>query len=184
MIPPESDAEFVAGMEEVLDTYGTPCDPKRPVLRMDERPVRPAKETRAPIAAAKGHSKRVDCECERAGTASLFRGPLLGWRSVSVRERRTKVDWALEVEEPLRTRYASAEKVIPVCDDLNTRTKGAFHEAFEQEKARAIARRLEFRHTPEHGSWLNIAENELGAMTRQCPKSRRFATIGEIRSGT
>ena len=130
--------------------------------------------------------RSVDYEYERAGTASLFLfcEPLMGWRFVSVRERRTKVDWALEVEELLRTRYASAEKVILVCDNLNTHTKGAFYEAFEPEKARAIVRRLEFRHTPKHGSWLNIAENELSALTRQCLKDRRFGTIEEIRGET
>jgi hypothetical protein len=182
VIPPESDAEFVAGMEDVLDTYETPYDPKRPVLCMDEQPVQLVKDTRVPIPATKDHAKRVDYEYERAGTASLFLfcEPLMGWRIVSVRERRTKEDWAMEVEELLRTRYATAEKVILVCDNLNTHTKGAF----EPEKARSIVRRLEFRHTPKHGSWLNIAENELSAMTRQCLKGRRFGTIEEIRSET
>ena len=186
VIPPESDAEFVAGMEDVLDTYAAPYDSKHPVLCMDEQPVQLLKETRVPIAATKTHAKRVDYEYERAGTASLFLfcEPLLGWRFVSVRERRTKIDWALEVEELLRTRYASAEKVILVCDNLYTHTRGAFYEAFEPEKARAIVRRLEFRHTPKHGSWLNIAENELSAMTRQCLKDRRFGTIDEIRGET
>ena len=186
VIPPESDAEFAAGMEEVLDTYAAPYDSKHPVLCMDEQPVQLLKEKRVPIAGTKGHAKRVDYEYERAGTASLFLfcEPLVGWRFVSVRERRTKVDWALEVEELPRTRYAAAEKVILVCDNLNTHTKGAFYEAFGPEKARAIVRRLEFRHTPKHGSWLNIAENELSAMTRQCPKDRRFGTIEEIRSET
>src|SRR5476649_1548989 len=186
VIPPESDAEYVAGMEDVLDTYETPYDPKRPVLCMDEQPVQLVKDTRPPIAATKEHAKRVDYEYERAGTASLFLfcEPLLGWRIVSVRERRTKVDWAWEVEELLRTRYASAEKVILVCDNLNTHTRGAFYEAFAPEKARGIVRRLEFRHTPKHGSWLNIAENELSSMTRQCVTGRRFATAEEIREET
>ena len=186
VIPPESDAEFVAGMEEVLETYAAPYDSGHPVLCMDEQPVQLSKETRVPIAATKGHAKRVDYEYERAGTASvfLFCEPLSGWRFVSVRERRTKIDWALEVEELLRTRYAGAEKVILVCDNLNTHTRGAFYEAFEPEKARAIVRRLEFRHTPKHGSWLNIAENELSAMTRQCLKDRRFGTIEELRTET
>ena len=103
---------------------------------------------------------------------------------MTVRERRTKIDWALEVEELLRTRYASADKVILVCDNLNTHTIGAFYEAFAPEQARAIVRRLEFRHTPKHGSWLNIAENELSSMTRQCVHGRRFATIDLLRSET
>lgn len=173
-------------MEEVLDTYAQPYDPKYPVLCMDEQPIQLLKETRVPIAATRKHPRRVDYEYERAGTASIFMfcEPLSGWRQVTVRERRTKIDWAREVEELLRTRYASAEKVILVCDNLNTHTKGAFYEAFEPEKARAIVRRLEFRHTPKHGSWLNIAENELSSMTRQCVKGRRFGTIDVLRTET
>jgi DDE superfamily endonuclease len=186
VIPPEADAEFVAGMEEVLDTYAAPRDARHPVLCMDEQPVQLLKETRAPIPATKDHPRRVDYEYERAGTASLFLfcEPLVGWRFISIRERRTKIDWAVEVAELLRTRYAAAEKVILVCDNLNTHTRGAFYEAFEPATARAIVRRLEFRHTPKHGSWLNIAENELSSMTRQCLRGRRFGTIEEIRKET
>src|SRR5579862_6194254 len=186
VIPPEADGEFVACMEEVLDTYAQPYDAKRPVICMDEQPIQLLKETRVPIPATKKHPRRVDYEYERAGTASIFMfcEPLSGWRQVSVRERRTKIDWAKEVEQLLRTRYASAEKVILVCDNLNTHTKGAFYEAFEPAKAREIVRRLEFRHTPKHGSWLNIAENELSSMTRQCVKDRRFAKIEHLQSET
>jgi hypothetical protein len=186
VIPPEADAEFVAGMEEVLDTYATPYDSRRPVLGMDEQPVQLLKETRTPIPATKDHPRRVDYEYERAGTASvfLFCEPLVGWRSVSIRKRRTKVDWALEVAELLRTRYAEAPEVILVCDNLNTHTKGAFYEAFPPAEARALVRRLDFRHTPKHGSWLNVAENELSAMTRQCLRGRRFGTVEELRKET
>ncbi len=186
VIPPESDAEYAAGMEEVLETYAAPLDPEVPVVCMDEQPVRLLKETRVPIAATKAHPKRVDREYERAGTASLFLfcEPLSGWRIVSARERRTKVDWAFEMEELLRTRYAEARKVILVCDNLNTHTEGAFYEAFAPEKARALVRRLEFRHTPKHGSRLNIAESEWSAMTRQCLGGRRIGTIGELRKET
>ena len=186
VIPPEADGEFVANMEEVLETYVQPYDLKRPVVCMDEQPIQLLKETRTPIPATQEHPRRVDYEYERAGTASIFMfcEPLPGWRQVTVRERRTKIDWAIEVEELLRTRYAAADKVILVCDNLNTHTKGAFYEAFEPEKARAIVRRLEFRHTPKHGSWLNIAENELSSMTRQCVTGRRFATIDLLRSET
>ena len=186
VIPPEADAEFVAGLEEVLDTYAAAYDPKYPVLCMDEQPVQLLKETRTPILATQDHPRRVDYEYERAGTASvfLFCEPLAGWRSVSIRERRTKVDWALEVAELLRTRYAEVEKVILVCDNLNTHTKGAFYEAFPPAEARALVRRLDFRHTPKHGSWLNVAENELSAMTRQCLRGRRFGTVDELRTET
>ena len=186
VIPPEADGEFVAGMEEVLETYAQPYDCLHPVLCMDEQPVQFLKETRTPIAATKNHPRRVDYEYERAGTASLFMfcEPLAGWRQVTVRERRTKIDWAIEVEELLRTRYATAEKVILVCDNLNTHTKGAFYETFDPATARSIVRRLEFRHTPKHGSWLNVAENELSSMTRQCVRGRRFGTITELRKET
>ena len=186
VIPPESNAEFVAGMEGVLDTYATPYDSRHPVVCMDEQPVQFLKETRVPIPATTGHPRRVDYEYERAGTASLFPfcEPLAGVRFVTAREHRTKVDWAIEVEALLRTRYAGAEKVILVCDNLNTHTPGAFYEAFGPEKARSIVRRLEFRHTPKHGSWLNIAECELSAMTRQCLTGRRIGTIEDLRRET
>ena len=186
VIPPEADAEFVAAMEEVIDTYAEPYDPRFPKLCMDEQPIQLLKETRVPIPATRKHPRRVDYEYERAGTASIFIfcEPLSGWRQVTVRERRTKIDWAMEVAELMRTRYASAEKVILICDNLNTHTKGAFYEAFDPETARAIVRRLEFRHTPKHGSWLNVAENELSSMTRQCVTGRRFATIDALRSET
>jgi len=186
VIPPEADGEFVAHMEQVLETYAQPYDSRRPVLCMDEQPIQLLKETRVPIAATKDHPRRVDYEYERAGTASIFMfcEALSGWRQVTVREHRTKIDWAMEVEELLRTRYASAEKVILVSDNLNTHTMGAFYETFEPKKARAIVSRLEFRHTPKHGSWLNVAENELSSMTRQCVNGRRFATIDLLRSET
>jgi hypothetical protein len=186
VIPPEADGEFVAHMEQVLETYAQPYDSRYPVVGMDEQPIQLLKETRVPVAATREHPRRVDYEYERAGTASIFMfcEPLSGWRQVTVRPRRTKIDWAMEVEELLRTRYASAEKVILVCDNLNTHTMGAFYEAFEPEKARAIVRRLEFCHTPKHGSWLNIAENELSSMTRQCVSGRRFATIDLLRCET
>jgi hypothetical protein len=153
---------------------------------MDKQPIQLLKETRTPIPGNKKHPRRVDYEYERAGTASIFMfcEPLAGWRQVTVRERRTKVDWAQEMESLLQTRYVSAEKVILVCDNLNTHTKGAFYEAFAPAKARSLVRGLEFCHTPKHGSWLNIAENELSSMTRQCVTGRRFATTKELSEET
>jgi hypothetical protein len=125
----------------------------------------------------------VDYEYERNGTASIFMfaEPLKGWRQVRARPQRTKVDWALEIKELLTTRFAEAEKVLLVCDNLNTHTKGAFYEAFPSEQARALVQRLEFHYTPKHGSWLNIAENELSCMTRQCLKGRRTEDIELLR---
>ncbi len=150
-----------------------------PVICMDEQPVQLLKETRQAIPATINHPQRVDYEYERAGTASIFMftEPLSGWRAVKVRPQRKKIDWALEIEELLRTKYGKAEKIILVCDNLNTHTRGAFYEAFPAEKAREIVKRIEFRYTPKHGSWLNIAENELSAMTRQCLNKRRIGDI-------
>jgi hypothetical protein len=186
VIPPKADGEFAAHMEIVLDTYAQPYDGRFPVLCMDEQPVQLLKETRQPLAATKTRPRRVDYEYERAGTASifLFCEPLAGWRQVSVRPQRTKIDWAWEMAELLRGRYAEAEKVILVCDNLNTHTIGAFYEAFDPAIAWSLIRRLQFCHTPKHGSWLNIAENELSALTRQCINGRRFALLKELREET
>ena len=175
VIPPEANAEFAAGMEDVLETYRQPYDPACPVLCMDEQPVQLLKETRIPIAATKRHGKRVDYEYERAGTANIFMltEPLAGWRDVTVRATKTKVDWAVEMARLLDGRYAHCETIILVCDNLNTHTKGAFYEAFPPERARHLVRRIEFRHTPKHGSWLNIAENELSALTWVPPRLLR-----------
>jgi DDE superfamily endonuclease len=186
VIPPQANGEFVAQMEKVLDTYALAYNPAAPVLTMDEQPMQLLKETRCPIPATATHPKRVDYEYERAGTASIFMfaEPLSGWRDVQVRARRTKVDWALEMGQLLENRYPSAQRVILVCDNLNTHTMGAFYEAFDAERARALVRRLEFCYTPKHGSWLNIAENELSSMTRQCLKDRRFGDIAELAAAT
>jgi hypothetical protein len=184
VIPPEADAEFVACMEEVLETYEKPYDPQCPVLCMDEQPVQLIRETREPIAATKHHAKRVDYEYERAGTASIFMfaEPLAGWRQATARATKTKVDWAYEVAAILEGRYAKCPQVMLVCDNLNTHTKGAFYEAFPADRARAIVRRIRFCHTPKHGSWLNIAENELSSLTRQCVSGRRFGKLSKLQS--
>jgi len=186
VIPPDANAEFAACMEDVLETYAQPHDAAFPIVCMDEQPVQLTKETREPIAATREHPQRVDYEYERAGTACIFMfaEPLSGWRKVSARPRRTKVDWALEMEELLRTRYVDAEKVVLVCDNLNTHTRGAFYEAFEAKKARELVRRIEFHYTPKHGSWLNIAENELSSMTRQSISGRRIESIEMLRGET
>ncbi len=186
VIPPEADAEFVAHMEEVLETYEKPYNSAVPVICMDEQPVQLLQETRPPIPATATHAKRVDYAYERAGTATLFMfaEPLAGWREVAVRERKTKVDWATEMARLLEGRYAACARVILVCDNLNTHTKGAFYAAFEPERARSLVRRLECCYTPKHGSWLNIAENELSSLTRQCVSDRRFADVETLREET
>ena len=186
VIPPTNDAEFVANMEEVLETYALPYDPSCPVICMDEQPVQLHKETRTPIPATTKHGQRVDYEYERAGTACvfMFTEPLAGWREVTVRQRRTKTDWAIEMARLLEGRYAHCEQVILACDNLNTHTKGSFYAAFEPERARQLVRRIKFCYTPKHGSWLNIAENELSSLTRQCVSGRRFGDIETLRDET
>ena len=170
-------------MEDVLDTYATPYDESCPVICMDEQPFQLVNEISTPIPASQNHPKRVDYEYEHAGTASIFMftEPLTGWRSTTVRPHRTKEDWAVEVENLLCTKYSDAEKIILVCDNLNTHTRGAFYQALPPEKAREIVKRIEIRYTPKHGSWLNIAENELSAMTRQCIAHRRIGDIEILR---
>ena len=186
VIPPDGDAEFVANMEDVLHVYEKPHDPSVPVLCMDEQPVQLVKEVKTPIAATKDHPKRVDYEYERAGVANvfMFAEPLAGWRQVSIRETKTKIDWAIEMAGLLEGRYLDCDRVIVVCDNLNTHTKGAFYEAFEPERAFSLAQRVEFHYTPKHGSWLNIAENELSSLTRQCVSGRRIGDTATLRTET
>jgi hypothetical protein len=183
VIPPDHDGEYVACMEDVLTVYERPYDPTAPVVCMDEQPVQLTKETRQPIPAAAGRPARVDYEYERNGTAAIFMfiEPKGGWRDVSVRERRTKLDWAHEMRRLLEGRYAGVPKVTLVMDNLNTHTTGSLYEAFPPAEARLLAQRLEIHYTPKHGSWLNIAENELSTLTRQC-LARRIATLREMRA--
>ncbi len=170
MIPPEQNGDFVAHMEDILDVYQKPYDPEKPVICMDEQPVQLIKETRQPLPAEPGQPERVDYEYERNGTANIFMitEPLGGRRQVDIRQQRTAKDWAEEIKYLLEVDYPEAEKVLLVCDNLNTHTLGSLYEAFSPEEAHQMAQRLEIHYTPKHGSWLNIAEIELSALTRQC----------------
>jgi len=184
VIPPEADAEFAAHMEDVLAVCSRPYDANIPVLCMDEQPVQLVQEVKQPIAATKDNPNRVDYEYKRAGVANvfMFAEPLANWRQVSVRTKKTKVDWAIEMGALVEGRYADCEKVIVVCDNLSTHTIGAFYEVFEPSRARSIVSRIEFHKTPKHGSWLNIAENELSCLTKQCVAGRRIETEEKLRS--
>lgn len=186
VIPPEQDAEFVADMEAVLATYAEPYDPKNPKLCMDEQPVQLLLDTKVPLPATKAHGERVDYEYERNGTAAIFMftEPLAGFRQATVRRRRTKADWALAVAHLMDTRYAECDTVTLICDQLNTHTKGAFYVAFEPAVARAYLERLRFVYTPKHGSWLNIAECELSALSRQCLAGRRIGDLEVLQHET
>ncbi len=174
VIPPEHSAQFVADMENVLEIYHLPYNPKCPVICLDEQPVQLVKETRLPLPAKPGQPESVDYEYERNGTANIFMftEPLSGWRKAIVSERRTAVDWATEVRRLLDEDYADRARVILVCDQLNTHKLASLYEAFPPTVARRLVERLTICHTPKHGSWLNIAETELSVLTRQCLNRR------------
>ncbi len=170
-------------MEDVLEVYRRLLDPTAPVLCMDEMPVQLTKETRQPIPAGPGRPRRIDYEYERNGTANIFMfvEPLAGFRQTQVTERRTRVDWAMALRDLVDGRYADAKVIVLIMDNLNTHTLGSLYEAFPPAEARRLAERLEIHYTPKHGSWLNIAENELSALSRQC-LSRRIGTIDQLTS--
>ena len=149
---------------------------------MDEQPVQLIKETRLPQPTQPGMPARYDFEYERNGTAAIFllTEPLNGWREVHVSEHRTAVDWAQQIRYLLDVQYPHAETVCLVMDNLNTHKLASLYEAFPPEEARRLARRLEVPYTPKHGSWLNIAEIELSALTRQC-LDRRIPDIDTMR---
>ena len=172
----------MAAMEDVLEVYARPYDEKYPVVCMDESSVQLIGEVQEPIPAAPGHPELVDDEYVRNGVASIFMEvePLGGKRKVKITERRTRIDWAHFIKEMLEERYADAEKVVLVMDNLNTHNIASLYTAFPPEAARGLADRLEIHHTPKHGSWLNIAEIELSVLKRQC-LAGRIASIEKMR---
>ena len=179
---PTVGADFVWRMEDVLDLYAEPYDPARPVVGFDESTKQLVAETRTPIAAGPGRPERFDYEYARNGTANLFLlcQPLAGWRHVAVTDRRTKHDFALQMRELVDRHFPDAERIRVVLDNLNTHTPAALYEAFPAAEARRIARKLDFRYAPVHGSWLNMAEVEFSMLARQC-LGRRIpdrATLG------
>jgi hypothetical protein len=157
-------------MEDVLAVYARPHDPVVPVVCMDEKPYQLLAHARDPIPAAPGRDRREDSEYARHGTCSIFCWvePLAGWRRVDAQPQRTRIDWAHQVQRLLTIDYPSAERVVLVMDNLNTHDIASLYQTFDPEIAFALAQRLEIHHTPKHGSWLNIAEIELSALTRQC----------------
>jgi DDE superfamily endonuclease len=173
-IPPDQNANFVAAMEDVLEVYSRPYDPKFPVVCMDESSIQLIGEVQDPIPAAPGHPELMDDEYIRNGVASIFLEvePLGGKRQVKITERRTRIDWAQFIKEMLEERYPDAEKVVLVMDNLNTHNAASLYTAFPPEEARSLAERLEIHYTPKHGSWLNIAEIELSVLKRQCLAGR------------
>ena len=169
-IPPEQDGQFVARMEQILEVYRRPHDPRRPVVCMDEQPFQLILESRKSIPMGKRQPKRIDYEYIREGTCTvwMFVEPLACWRDVQVTAQRTMVDWAHQVRRVIdHPRYGEAEVITLVCDNLNTHDLGSLYEAFEPQEALRLARKLAMVHTPKHGSWLDMAEPELSVLTRQ-----------------
>ena len=170
VIPPKQNADFVAAMEDVLEVYRRPYDPKRPVVCLDEQSKQLVKETRTPVPAKPGQKRREDYEYERNGTANIFMlfEPLACWRHVEVTQRRTKIDFAHVIKELVDELDPDAETIVLVMDNLNTHKVASLYEAFEPAEARRLIDKLEIHYTPKHGSWLNMAETELSVLTRQC----------------
>lgn len=168
-------------MEDVLETYALPYDPEIPLICMDEQPIQLLEDSRPSEPMRPGQVRREDYEYVRKGSCSvfLFTEPLAGWRHVEASERRTKADWALQIQELLDVHYPDAKRVRLVMDNLNTHTISSLYETFPPEQALSLAKRLEIHYTPKHGSWLNMAEIELSSMTIQC-LDRRIGSIEQL----
>jgi hypothetical protein len=180
-LPPQSNAEFVCQMEEVLDVYTRSYNERYPQVCLDEMSKQLISETRVPLPMQPGQPACFDSEYERQGTCNLFiaNEPLAGKRFLKVTEHRTKQDWALFIRDLVDDYYPTAEKIILVMDNLNTHTPASLYEVFPPAEARRLARKLEIHYTPKHGSWLNMAEIELSVLSRQC-LDRRIGTPAEL----
>jgi transposase len=181
-LPGGPSAEFVARMEDVPDVYHRPLDEARPVICIDEQPRQLVSETRVPLPPRPGTPARYDYEYKREGVADLFMlfQPLLGWRHVMPTGRRTGKDFAEVVRWLAEDLYPDAETLVLVVDNLNTHPPACLYEAFDPARARRIAARLEWHYTPKHGSWLNMAEIEFAALSKQC-LDRRIGSMGVLR---
>ena len=170
MIPPDANAAFVAAMEDILEVYQRPYDPQRPLVCLDETSKQLIAETRVPIATKPGQPGRHDYEYRRNGTANLFMmfAPLEGWRHVKVTDRHTAVDYAQVLKELSDTHFPGSAKIVLVQDNLNTHKPASLYEAFPPAEARRLVERFEWHYTPKHGSWLDMAESELGVLSSQC----------------
>jgi hypothetical protein len=175
-IPPKQSAEYVFHMEDVLNVYKTAFNPQYPVICIDETFKQLIGETRDPLPAKPGAIERYDHVYTRNGVASLFVAfePLRSWRTVWVTKRRRRLEWAQFVRSLIHGRYRRAKKLILVMDQLNTHSAASFYEAFKPKEAQWLASKIEIHYTPKHGSWLNMAEIEFSALSRQC-LNRRIA---------
>jgi hypothetical protein len=157
-------------MEDVLSVYTRPRDLDHPLVCLDETSKQLIAETRSPVAMRPGRPARVDYEYTRNGVANLFMmfAPLEGWRHVKVTDRRTAVDYAHVLKDLADVHFAQAETIVLVQDNLNTHTAASLYEAFPAAEARRLVERFEWHYTPKHGSWLDLAESELGVLASQC----------------
>lgn len=171
---PKEDADFVAGMEKILDLYQEPINIDEPLVTMDELSKQLTKEVRAPLAPQIGSCEKYDFEYERNGTANIFMlyAPHTNWRDVKVTNQRTAKDWAELMHDLVYVHFPKAKKIKLVMDNLNTHKLGSLYKAYEPAVARHIASKLDIYYTPVHGSWLNIAEIELSVLSRQCINGR------------
>jgi hypothetical protein len=174
VIAPEANAAFVASMEDVLEVYQRPHDRERPLVCLDETSKQMIVETRAPIPAKPGTKTRHDYEYERNGVANLFMlfAPLEGWRHVKVTDRHTAIDYAHILKDLSDTHFPNAKKIVLVQDNLNTHKPASLYQAFPAPQARRLVERFEWHYTPKHGSWLDMAESELGVLATQCLNRR------------
>jgi len=172
-IPPKANADFVCAMEDILEVYQRTFTKNEVLVCMDETSKQHIKETRTPLPMRQGDAEIYDFEYERNGVSNLFMlfAPLEGWRHVEVTDRHTKVDWAQLIKELVDKHYPD-KKIVLVMDNLNTHKLSSLYEAFVPEEARRIAERLEIHYTPKHGSWLDMAEIEIGVLSRQCLNRR------------
>ena len=170
VIPPKANSAFVAAMEDVLAVYTRPHDPDCPLVCLDETSKQLLAETRVPIPMKPGRPARFDYEYERNGTANLFMmfAPLEGWRHVKVTDRHTAVDYAHVLKDLADVHFANARTIVLVQDNLNIHSKASLYEAFPAAEARRLVERFEWHYTPKHGSWLDLAESELGVLSSQC----------------
>ena len=182
---PQVDAEYVARMEDVLDLYAEPPDPKRPVICFDESPIQLIGEVRSPIPAKPGQLERCDCEYRRNGTANLFVFLDLHrpWRKVKVTTSRAAVDFAVCMRELAEVHLPAAERIRVVLDNLSIHSAGALYQTFPPDEARRVLRRLEFHYVPKHASWLNMVEIEIGVLAAQC-LDRRIGSIERLTAET
>jgi hypothetical protein len=170
VIAPDANSAFVANMEDVLEVYQRPRDPERPVVCLDETSKQLIVETRAAVPAKPGRKARHDYEYERNGVANLFMlfAPLEGWRRVKVTDRHAAVDYAHVLKDLSDVHFPGASRIVLVQDNLSTHKPASLYEAFPPDEARRLVERFEWHYTPKHGSWLDMAESELGVLATQC----------------